>query len=77
MIWGVSNNTIYHNNFVNNTAQAQDASVDSANPINVWDDGYPFGGNYWSDYLTRYPNTNEINHAGIGDATYVLKTWYN
>jgi len=40
-----SNNKIYHNNFINNTSQ-----VYSYQSINVWDDGYPSGGNYWSDY---------------------------
>jgi parallel beta-helix repeat protein len=42
-----SNNAIYHNNFIGNPAQA---SVDSASVGNAWDNGYPSGGNYWSDY---------------------------
>jgi parallel beta-helix repeat protein len=62
-----SNNTFYHNNFVNNTAQAGDADS-----INVWDNGYPSGGNYWSDYRTRYPNATEIDRSGIGDTPYVI-----
>jgi parallel beta-helix repeat protein len=62
-----SNNTFYHNNFVNNTAQAGDADS-----INVWDNGYPSGGNYWSDYRTRYPNATEIDGSGIGDTPYVI-----
>jgi nitrous oxidase accessory protein len=38
-------NYIYHNNFINNIQQ-----VDSTSGYdNVWDDGYPSGGNYWSD----------------------------
>jgi len=40
------NNTIYHNNFINNTNQ----SFDPTNNGNRWDDGYPSGGNYWSDF---------------------------
>jgi parallel beta-helix repeat protein len=43
---GSSNNTIYHNNFLDNTIQV--VGVDSTN---VWDDGYPSGGNYWSDHV--------------------------
>lgn len=74
MIWGCSNNTIYHNNFINSSAETAD--IDSANPVNVWDAGYPLGGNYWSDYQKRYPSAAEIDDSGIGDTTYVLRTWY-
>jgi parallel beta-helix repeat protein len=41
-----SKNLVYHNNFVNNTVQV--STEDSAN---IWDDGYPSGGNYWSDHV--------------------------
>lgn len=40
-----SNSRIYHNNFIDNTDQAFDDMND-----NIWDDGYPSGGNYWSDF---------------------------
>ncbi len=39
-----NNNRIYHNNFLNNANQADD------NGNNFWDNGYPSGGNYWSDH---------------------------
>jgi len=42
-----SDNIIYHNNFVNNTIQ-----VNITGSINTWDDGYPSGGNYWSDHVS-------------------------
>jgi hypothetical protein len=29
-----------------------------------------FDRNYWSDYLTRYPNASEIGSSGIGDTPY-------
>jgi parallel beta-helix repeat protein len=58
-----SNNTIYHNNFVNNTQQVSSDGTST----NVWDDGYPSGGNYWSDY-----NGTDANHDGIGDSAYVI-----
>jgi hypothetical protein len=32
---------------------------------NLWDNGYPSGGNYWSDY-----HGNDDNHDGIGDSPY-------
>ena len=58
-----SNNTIYHNNFINNQLQVSlFNSVD-----NIWDDGYPSGGNYWSDY-----NGTDMNQDGIGDTPYEI-----
>jgi parallel beta-helix repeat protein len=61
--WG---NLIYHNNFINNTLQALGGLQ------NVWDNGYPSGGNYWSDYRTKYPNAAEIGSSGIWNASYVI-----
>ncbi len=65
------NNTLYHNNFVKNKYQViQDTQ------INVWDDGYPTGGNYWSDYngtdLHYGPGQNKSGSDGIGDTPYVI-----
>ena len=66
-----SNNLILHNNFINNCRQAS-----SYNSTNVWDNGYPSGGNYWSDYIGNDaysgPYQNEIGSDGIGDAPYVI-----
>jgi len=64
---GTSNNTIYHNNFVDNAVQ-----VNNYNSTNIWDNGYPSGGNYWSDYAERYPNATEIDESGIWDTPYVI-----
>jgi parallel beta-helix repeat protein len=40
------NNMVYHNNILNNTVQAYDETPNK----NQWDNGYPSGGNYWSDF---------------------------
>ena len=64
-----SNNKIYHNNLINNTDQAYDD-----NNNNLWDNGYPSGGNYWSDYtgvdLKSGPGQNIPGSDGIGDIPY-------
>ncbi|MFB3890130.1 MAG: nitrous oxide reductase family maturation protein NosD [Candidatus Bathyarchaeia archaeon] len=59
-----SNNKIFHNNFINNTNHAMCWSSGSANS---WDNGYPSGGNYWSNY-----NSTDDNHDGISDTPYVI-----
>jgi len=68
-LWGIalqysSNNSIYHNNFIDNTIQA--GTSDSEN---VWDDDYPAGGNYWSDYAGV-----DADGDGIGDTPYIIDT---
>jgi len=66
------NNLIYHNNFIDNTAQVSMAMAGA----NVWDDGYPSGGNYWSDYngtdLHSDTYQNQTGSDGIGDTGYVI-----
>ena len=54
-----SNNSVYHNNLDTNTQNAFD------NGHNIWDNGYPSGGNYWNDYIGK-----DDNHDGIGETTY-------
>ena len=60
------NNTFYHNNFINNTIQ-----VSSFGTALKWDNGYPSGGNFWSDYDSADtfsgPYQNETGRDGIGD----------
>jgi len=65
-IRSASNNRIYHNNFIGNTNQAE------AGDANSWDNGYPSGGNYWSDYTIRYPDAHELDDSGIWDTPYVI-----
>lgn len=69
-IWlqGSSNNHFYHNNFV----QSQWWQVYTFSSVNIWDNGYPSGGNYWSDYLTLYPGADELDNSGLWDTPYVI-----
>jgi parallel beta-helix repeat protein len=64
-------NTIYHNQLVNNTYQTF-----SLGSTNAWDNGYPIGGNYWSDYtgvdFKSGPNQDEFGSDGIGDTPYII-----
>ena len=66
-----NNNIISHNNFINNTIQ-----VTGLFSSNVWDNGYPSGGNYWSGYadVDQYngPLQNETGSDGIWDHPYVI-----
>ncbi|MGD0204591.1 MAG: NosD domain-containing protein [Candidatus Bathyarchaeia archaeon] len=64
-----SNNTIFHNDFVNNQ---QNAYSTSPYNIQIWDEGYPLGGNYWSDYSIVCPNATEIANSGIMNLPYTI-----
>ena len=70
-----NNNTITANSILDNNWQViMHPSADGY--ANVWDDGYPSGGNYWSDYTGDdfYSGTsqNEPSSDGIGDNPYVI-----
>jgi parallel beta-helix repeat protein len=65
-VYGSSNNLVYHNNFVDNAQQAYSASSGYAN---TWDDGYPSGGNFWSNY-----GGADTNHDGLGDTVHQTDT---
>jgi parallel beta-helix repeat protein len=81
--WAVNNN-IYHNNFISNSVQVY---IDPPNypgggglfifqSNNKWDDGYPSGGNFWSDFQgfdeNRSEDQDEIGSDGIGDVPYKI-----
>ncbi len=67
-----SGNAFYRNNFVNNSNEV----VGGYPSVDSWDDGYPSGGNYWSDYngsdVYSGPYQNETGSDGIGDTPYVI-----
>lgn len=71
-IWGWSwtrDNRMYHNNFFG-SGYASDGGE------NVWDNGYPSGGNYWFDYAGEDnfhgPDQDIPGGDGIGDTPYVI-----
>jgi parallel beta-helix repeat protein len=57
-------NIIYNNNFINNEHRVYGS--EEAASTTQWDNGYPSGGNYWSDY-----NGTDSDGDGIGDTPYV------
>ena len=61
-----SGNRVYHNNFIDNMDQASSDNTGT----NSWDNGYPCGGNYWSDYEEKHPDASERGKSGIWDAPY-------
>lgn len=66
-------NRIFHNNFINNTYPFICKGYG-----NIWHDGYPSGGNYWSRYngtdLQQGPYQNETGSDGIGDTPYAMNS---
>lgn len=66
-------NRIFHNNFIGNVQQ-----VGIQESANIWDDGYPSGGNYWSNYndtdLFSGPYQNINGSDGLGDKPYIIDT---
>jgi parallel beta-helix repeat protein len=81
-------NIIYHNNFIANhvtdglqvsipavmvfgpPGSGQDGPTMAPGNPNTWDNGKE--GNYWSDYLSRYPNASEVGNAGVGDMPFYI-----
>jgi parallel beta-helix repeat protein len=64
------NITAYHNNFIDNGQPVTAQELTN----NVWDNAYPSGGNYWSDYTGA-----DANGDSIGDTPYIIDTnnWDN
>jgi len=72
-------NVIYHNNFIGNAQVKNETSYDIPlfKPlITVWDDSYPSGGNYWSNYTgvdeKSGPNQDQPGSDGIWDHPYII-----
>ncbi|MCW1310130.1 MAG: NosD domain-containing protein, partial [Candidatus Nanoarchaeia archaeon] len=80
-----NNNKVFHNNFIENQGLDQYLSMCREKQFciykgvdNFFDNGYPSGGNYWSDYIGKDeksgPNQDQTGSDGIGDAPYCLWT---
>lgn len=71
-------NIIYNNDFVDNDQHIINFILNGETqcPINIWDDGYLNGGNYWSDYIgvDLYSGLyqNIAGSDGIGDTPYII-----
>ena len=62
-----NDNVIYHNNIINNTNPASDDGT------NQWDNGYPSGGNYWSNmFSAEWVLDNESFFAAGGEEGFYL-----
>ena len=67
-------NKFYSNNFVNSTDKH--IYFDSPDHTNIWNNGYPSGGNYWSNYTgvdqKKGPSQSEAGSDGTGDTPFVI-----
>jgi hypothetical protein len=71
-LWYSANTHVYHNNFIGNVHQVYLNESYSS----IWDDGYPSGGNYWSDHnppdIYNGLYQNETGRDKIGDIPYII-----
>jgi parallel beta-helix repeat protein len=68
-----SGNLVFHNNFINNKPYQ---ALPPPRGGNDFDNGYPCGGNYWSNYngtdIYSGPLRNETGSDGIGDTAFIV-----
>jgi hypothetical protein len=62
----VQSNLFFHNTFMNNSRNF--GANWEITGFNSFDNGTE--GNYWDDYLTKYPNATEVGYSGIGNTPY-------
>jgi len=70
LFWPSFSNFIYHNSFIDNQNQV----IDYSGYENFWDNGYPSGGNYFSDYNGEDSYSGPLQDIpgadGMGDTPY-------
>jgi len=77
--WNIDNrnNRIFHNNFVDNDEKGEGGQAYDVNANNQWDNGYPSGGNFWSDYagsdIFSGVLQNQPGSDGIGDTPHFFR----
>jgi parallel beta-helix repeat protein len=69
------NAKVYHNNFINNNYQGRiyPFTYPEDSSLYVFDNGYPEGGNYWSDYDTSEEGCNDKDKDGFCDTPYTFE----
>ncbi len=76
LIYSSTNNTFYHNRFVENTRGQIYFPAYGTELPNIWNQSYPSGGNYWSDYTGSDENSgpyqNITGSDGVGDSPYII-----
>jgi hypothetical protein len=70
---GAADTLVHHNNILSNDLQA----IDQRGGPNAWDDGYPGGGNYWTNYQgidqCSGPGQDQCTgRDGFGDTPYLV-----
>ena len=73
--WNSYASKVYHNNFIDNTNQIEGPTIWHDWRDSILDDGYPSGGNYWSDYdgvdKCKGPDQKDCSGSdGIGDTSF-------
>jgi len=77
-----TDNIFYHNNVIDNGqwCGSQAYLRSETGESNIFDNGYPSGGNYWSDYHGKDeksgPNQDQPGSDGIGDTSYDMRYYY-
>jgi parallel beta-helix repeat protein len=60
------------NRFYRNSFMLTDIVTSTTGSNNTWDNGFPNGGNYWSNYQSHNPTPRKINNTGVYDVAYVI-----
>lgn len=61
---GATNNIVFNNSIINNGLNADDKYD------NLW--YFNKTGNYWGDYITKYPTSTDFDNDGIWDTPYTI-----
>jgi len=63
-------NLIFNNNLFDNKQNVNVTDYGELAQAVSWDNGTL--GNYWGDYLEKFPNATEVDASGVGDTPYVI-----